>query len=254
MHISGFELANYLDVTSAYVGGSSNFRHGWVHEKTIPEAMLVHVLAGRYEISHSGGSASIEPGELFLVAADTPVAIRHLHGPQGYLSAQWIHFHCTLFKHVEVTGLLDMPLRVFGSSACELGGIIADLIELGGTEHGDKAGFIDALRRSFRCRELMNRLIGIVCSISTFKPECEALLQHSERMAPVLDHIFHRLAEPVRVEDLARKACMSTSHFHALFREQFGHSPMDYVRRRRIGEACRLLVNTDRRTSRKLPI
>jgi len=53
-------------------------------------------------------------------------------------------------------------------------------------------------------------------------------------------HLAHRLS----VADLAREACLSESHFRACFRQQTGLSPWQYVRRRRLEAARRLLDDT----------
>jgi AraC-like DNA-binding protein len=57
-----------------------------------------------------------------------------------------------------------------------------------------------------------------------------------------LDHFIDRhLASPITVADLAAQACLSEAHFRSRFREQTGLSPWQYVRRRRLEAACRLL-------------
>ena len=53
-------------------------------------------------------------------------------------------------------------------------------------------------------------------------------------------HLAHRLS----VADLARVACLSEAHFRHCFRQQTGLSPWQYVRRRRLEAARRLLVDT----------
>lgn len=51
--------------------------------------------------------------------------------------------------------------------------------------------------------------------------------------------------ERQRVADLARRCGMSASHFTRVFRAAFGTSPIDWLRRRRITEAQRRLVESN---------
>lgn len=52
-------------------------------------------------------------------------------------------------------------------------------------------------------------------------------------------------AEPLALADYARAAHWSPSHFSAEFRRHFGHSPIDYVIRRRLHHATYLLRNVN---------
>ncbi len=62
-----------------------------------------------------------------------------------------------------------------------------------------------------------------------------------------VDYIEARLCEPLRVQQLADAACMSRFHFSRTFRACTGQSPMEYLRRRRIGRAKELLGDGGRK-------
>jgi AraC-like DNA-binding protein len=55
-----------------------------------------------------------------------------------------------------------------------------------------------------------------------------------------------RYSEPLRVDDLARVAGLSRSHFSAEFRRTFGESPHAYLLARRLERAAAMLRTTDR--------
>lgn len=57
----------------------------------------------------------------------------------------------------------------------------------------------------------------------------------------VIDYMQTHLQEPLRLEDLAREAGMSASHFSERFRTQTGQSPVAYFIHLRMRLACRLL-------------
>jgi AraC family transcriptional regulator len=60
-----------------------------------------------------------------------------------------------------------------------------------------------------------------------------------------LAHIEAHLEEPLALRDVARAAGMSPWHFHRVFAALVGETPAGYVRRRRLGDACRRLVESD---------
>lgn len=62
------------------------------------------------------------------------------------------------------------------------------------------------------------------------------------RLRKVLDLIETRLGGPLRVEDLAREACLSPFHFARLFTRSVGHPPHVYVSERRVRAAEAMLA------------
>jgi AraC family transcriptional regulator len=50
----------------------------------------------------------------------------------------------------------------------------------------------------------------------------------------------------VRLREVAREACLSPYHFHRLFREVFRETPNQYLQRRRLADARRLLERDER--------
>ncbi|WP_193075897.1 AraC family transcriptional regulator [Pseudomonas sp. FME51] len=58
------------------------------------------------------------------------------------------------------------------------------------------------------------------------------------------NYIQQHLAEPVTVEQLAQVACVSTGHFHQLFRQATGTTPAHYLLQARLQRARNLLLET----------
>lgn len=58
-------------------------------------------------------------------------------------------------------------------------------------------------------------------------------------------HIEANLGQPLRSGDLARLVRLSPGHFSRTFRSSFGCSPLQYVMRRRVERAQRLMLSTD---------
>ena len=66
------------------------------------------------------------------------------------------------------------------------------------------------------------------------------------RIERVLDHLHARYRERISVGDLADVAALSVSGFHRLFRRHTQLTVTDYVTQLRVGQACALLVNSER--------
>ncbi|MEL0168026.1 MAG: AraC family transcriptional regulator [Pseudomonadaceae bacterium] len=80
----------------------------------------------------------------------------------------------------------------------------------------------------------------------------DALVQPARRSAlsaPELQrldaYVTANLDHPISVAALAAQVCVSSSHFHALFRESTGVTPHQYVLTLRLREASRLLQETE---------
>lgn len=65
------------------------------------------------------------------------------------------------------------------------------------------------------------------------------------RVCVARDLIDSTLDESLRLQDLARVACMSPFHLHRHFRTTFGETPQEYRSRRRMERAARALRSTD---------
>lgn len=65
---------------------------------------------------------------------------------------------------------------------------------------------------------------------------------HARRVGAAVGWLRHHFREPLRVADLARRARMSPSAFHAHFKAVTALSPVQYQKRLRLEEARRLLL------------
>lgn len=65
----------------------------------------------------------------------------------------------------------------------------------------------------------------------------------------VLAHIEANLSTSIRNKELAALARLSTFHFNVAFRNSVGHSPHEYLMRRRVERAQGLMLSTDKALS-----
>ncbi len=78
--------------------------------------------------------------------------------------------------------------------------------------------------------------------------------QPADRFAELVPWIMRNLHQDLSVNTLARKACMSPSHFNRAFKSVFGSTPTEFVETLRINEAKRRLSVPKRTLIRSLPL
>jgi AraC family transcriptional regulator len=65
------------------------------------------------------------------------------------------------------------------------------------------------------------------------------------RLERVVTFVSAALSKPVGVRDMAGVACMSPFHFSRVFKRATGHSPHNFLMRKRVERASELLAETD---------
>jgi AraC-like DNA-binding protein len=94
-------------------------------------------------------------------------------------------------------------------------------------------------------RSRRGRIIATAGITRDLDASAVAATSHST-LGPVVDHIRTRYAEPLDKGYLAHLLRLSVRSLERRFRAAFGISPLQYQRKLRMHQACRLLVTTDR--------
>jgi len=229
-----------IEVAFFQVGCSDQFPPGWIHEKLVHFGIIGQACAGEYEITCSGRTVRVRSPAAFLTPAHRPLRIVHHADRRKCFVARWIHFSFVVFQTIDLTCLMEMPLRIPSRQGRELGGIIQELLQSEGEDP------LEAFTQSIRRRELLWRVLRIVCDLSQFKPEASEQLKAGKRLAPLLSHLKNNFSTPLSVSQMAELANMSSSRFFAYFQSKMGCSPMEYARRIRLNEAAAQFSLTDR--------
>lgn len=119
-------------------------------------------------------------------------------------------------------------------------GIIQRLLFLFGENHKMKDVFIDGMLQELVVRILQSNTRKVYS-------EQSYILGTNNRLAFIVDYIQKNLDQPLTIEDLSQKACMSQSHFHRVFKNELGISPTDFINNERIKLAGRLLKDSSRK-------
>lgn len=94
-------------------------------------------------------------------------------------------------------------------------------------------------------KELIVRLLQTKAKM-TLLSETSSLFDNN-RMAFIIKYIRRNFKENLSVDDLAKKACMSSSNFYKKFKNTFGETPTDYLNNERIKFAKKLIRTTNKK-------
>ena len=106
-----------------------------------------------------------------------------------------------------------------------------------------------AMLASAKQSNLIKKMQGSVMQLILFQlqiehdTEARLEVRQSEFM-PLIQWLGNNLDKPIALDDMARKAKRSPSHFRALFKSQMGIGPGSYFLSLRLNEATRLLRET----------
>ena len=190
--------------------------------------LLVQTLdgAGRF------GDISADPGTVVLVRPRT----RHDYGTVGH---RWHFLYAHMHPKSDWLPLLDWP---------EVAPGILQLRPAAGAAERIAAHLHDAVRHQ---RSVLtqgeqlsaNALEAALLWCDTQNPKAVRI---DDRLLRVIELIDQDLKARLDLAGLSRAVNLSVSRFAHLFREQLGVSPQQFVERRRLDAACRLLELTTR--------
>lgn len=202
----------------------------WLLLNTVAGAGRIGGVGGRDLLAGPGDVAIIRPG----VPHDYGTAREAGDGPAGW-SLQFVHFH----PRPEWLVWLDWPQPLPGVLRVRTGGETRRRISEA-LETADTVGRSELRQATMFA---VNALEAALLWCSTADPGAGLL---DPRVLAAMENMAGRLAEPITVADLARRAGLSPSRFAHLFTEQVGVSPMRYLERQRMRLAEQLLDLTPR--------
>ncbi len=198
----------------------------WRTRGTDDWLLILTVSGGGLFGSASSSAISTEPGDLTLIRPGT----RHDYRTDpaiGKWELLWAHFYPKPFWN----DLLRWPEASPG------------LMKLSSSRVEKRFFDVHRYASSGMERFAMNALEEVLLWCSLDLPEGGGAVA-DDRVRSVLDVIQRRLAEKLSLTDLAEVVGLSPSRMSALFREQFGMTPIQYLEIQRISRAKQLLVRT----------
>lgn len=210
-----------------------------------PELELGYIKSGSGDYILENKTYRAEPGDLFLVRPNEQHCVPTIDSPE--LSSFNIYFTSYFLWHSVSEYVEQSKLRMLISGASEpehryrgFEEQINEIMALCETEE-------KAYASRHRIRLLALRLIvgiasGFVCESG--EPFTNVVV-HRDDIQNAIGFINDNLTEPITLDDIAKSAGMSRSHFSTIFRGLTGISPYEYLLLQRVERAVVTLRNSD---------
>jgi len=196
-----------------------------------PGHELILCLAGRGYVRIAGREHAVAPGDLVWVDCRRP----HQHGPLAAdpWEVVWVRADGPrLTRMADVLGVEQAPVFP-GVSVAEHEPLYRAIFRLMESNDPVAPALIHA------------EVTRLVASAFAMRQNQAPTPTIPPALQPAMRRLSLHFFEKQQVGDLARLCGMSPSHFTRTFRQAFGTSPIDWLRRRRITEAQRRLVESD---------
>jgi len=199
--------------------------------RTIPDLELILVVAGEFCYEPAQGSAvRLEPGDVLCILPN------HLH----------------TFRQTGVGGIVSgIHCELLPDASWAAGDYRLDPEPMLVTRFGADSGIVALFRRcdavfngySRYRAALLQTVVREVWLVLAEHWQAAARGALRKRTGEMVEYLRRHLAEPVSRQELARTFALTPQHVNALFRNELGISPTQFVNRERILHAYRLIQN-----------
>ena len=201
---------------------------GLCHTKILPRLSLVQATEGSYTIQLGNQKpVSTGCGGFFIAPAGVLQTIIHHTDPQTQrMSGRWIFLDAVINKAYRPDFLYDFPVIVPSPQAKRLNALFDSLFS---TQ--------DIFDQYCCYYQILKILLGELAATKDTRAHVY--------MQAALEYIQKNFASDIRIEDLAKSAHMSPSNLFAVFKKEFGTSPITYVNQYRLSMAAEYLLERD---------
>ena len=230
---AGHPLLHSLMLTD--IGWYPNARYHYCERaEGAAEHILILCIAGSGWYETGSGRQTLQAGQALVIPAHTP----HIYGADGQdpWSIHWAHF----------TGLEgDYFARLSPEEffRLDVGPDCSEIMEqlFIRCTSSLRDGFV-LQRLIFSAKTLHHLLAELFFNNIAFSPTTRTSQFRS--LAPTLSFLYENLHRSISLTQMAEHAELSESHFSRLFKEQTGHSPVDYFIYLKMQHACSMLTLT----------
>jgi AraC-like DNA-binding protein len=206
----------------------------WSRGRRLESFQIVLITAGRgvFE-SKEIGQCTVEAGTAFLLFPK--VWHRYRPEPETGWEEKWTEFRGPVVESLRRSGVLDP------ASPVRKGALAAGLETAVDAVH---ARVRNTPRPGFD-PELSARMLGALAVWQSCGRASPARSRLVRAVAEAEQHLAAHLAEPVNIEELARRLGVAYSHFRRAFKLHTGFAPWQYMLQQRLDRARRLLASSD---------
>ena len=174
-----------------------------------------------------------KPGQMFLM----PQGIKQSYSSinEKPFSKYWCHFTAKIGE-MNIFDMIKLPDFIEVKENSELESIFLELL----TYHNSME-----LSASLMLKASILRLISYYIDNSLEQSINISNSETVEKLNTIIQHIEKNIAKNLTIEELSGMACLHPNYFIRIFKKHFGTSPIQYINKRRIEEAKRLLVTSN---------
>ena len=232
-------LPESLQINLFQYGSFHSGKDGWVHKKRAPCTIIAQAISGEYEISTPRGHGLTgEKGIFLAIAGEELTIVHHARNKGEGMSANWLHIDYRFINGLDPVYFLDLPVAVKGKEAVPFTTIL----------DGIGKSYKDVSNRVFKNIVMQINsgytLLSLLEEVSKSNKKLSEKIMKDNRLQNVFRYITDNLEKEIEPAELANMAHLSVSHFHKLFQNLVGQSPMIYIKRMRINKAQKLLATT----------
>lgn len=220
------------------IGWFPNASHHYRHRPNGAGQDHLMLCVGGHGYAEIGGvTAHLQAGELLIIPRDVP----HLYraADDDPWSTYWMHFlGDDAAYYLERIPTPGQSVPVDKDAETEAARLFQDCLGALSDGYGTPNMIYAA--------QSAQHILSLLLFRNRSMPEDRRIAQRRRRLEHTLEYMQAHVRENLRLQDFARAAGLSVSHFSEMFRAQTGQSPMAYFIHLRVRLACRMLDLTDK--------
>lgn len=242
-----------LNIERYSVGKEWNYRN-----VNNPYSRIYLVTEGFGIIKHHGHTFELHPGQMYLIPCFTQI---DMYCPDRF-EHYYVHFTARTESGLDILSIFKCHFQASAHRHNIRPALFDRLLELNPhralSEYDarkpiysnvlDRAHRLDRKKTPAQCLETnaLLRLLLAVFFTDYDAPQTDTTMHGLSRFQQVLEYIRRNLHRPITIEQLAEVAGLNPTYFSNLFSRYMGISPIRYINKRRVEEAQKLLISTDR--------
>lgn len=201
------------------------------HVKVLPWLSIVQSVEGSYDITlGTGRKEQTGDGGFFIAPSGVQQTIvHHVNSESGRMKCRWLFIDVEINNAYKLDSLYKFPHVVDNTAKKELHALFELLFAA------------DDIWENYSC---CYKILGLLLRLAM---PLEQSFNHSMQRA--VDYMVTNFARPLCIKELAGIANISESNFYAVFKKQFGVSPISYLNHYRLSLAAERIIETNERIS-----
>ncbi len=221
-----------ITIQHCYIGSFEKaHNNGTRNVKALPYISIVQATEGYYSFGLDGAEIkAVAEGGFFIAPSLKQQEILHnTNSLSKTMSARWVFLQIYVDDFIPFDRYYTLPVFLSPEHEAQL-----DLI-------------FDAL---FAADNVIDRKIQCYECLKVLLPLCVKNTAVNSRISHAVEYIRQNFDKPLTVEKIADKTGISPSYLYAIFKKEFGISPIAYLNNIKLSHACMLLECTEKSISR----